>query len=67
MKHINCKSYLGKEKINIDTKRINFIIGHYQKSGCVSLIRIFSFNIFQKVGKIYNVFGIQFNLYKDTI
>jgi len=41
-------------------KYIGFIIGSYQKVGDVSLVRLFGFNVFQKVGKIYNVLGLQF-------
>ena len=61
MKHFNYQSYLGEEKIDISTKRINFLIGHYQKSGSVSYLQIFKIPIFQKVDKIYNVLGVQFN------
>ena len=67
MKHFNCRSYLGKEKINIDAKRINFLIGHYQIVGSISYLQIFKIPIFQKVGKIYRVLGVQFNFYDKTV
>ena len=44
---------------------INFLLGSYQKVGDVSLVRLFGFNVFQKVSKIYNIFGMQIDLNKE--
>ena len=47
-----------------ETKVIDLLIGKYQKVGDVSIITILGYDVFQKVGKIYNIFGFQIDLNK---
>ena len=56
---------LRKEIYNLkqksETKDFDFFIGRYTKIGDITLIRLFNYIFYKKVGNIYEVLGIVFN------